>query len=123
MCTCFNGASNIAQAGGLACLSDDGWEAIGRVVAFYKENTEILVDTFTSLGFNTFGGRNAPYVWVQFPARNSWDVFGEILEKAHIVTTPGSGFGPAGDGFIRASAFGNRANILEAAARLKALYK
>ncbi|KAH7421320.1 hypothetical protein KP509_13G050800 [Ceratopteris richardii] len=122
MCTCFNGASNIAQAGGLACLSTEGWKAMNEVVDFYKENTRILVDTFKSLGFNTFGGTNAPYVWVQFPGRNSWDVFAEILEKAHIVTTPGSGFGPAGEGFIRASAFGNRKNILEASKRLKDLF-
>lgn len=123
MCTCFNGASNIAQAGGLACLSTEGWKEMNEVVQFYKENTQILVDAFTSLGFKTFGGRNAPYVWVQFPDRNSWDVFAEILEKAHIVTTPGSGFGPGGEGFIRASAFGHRENILEAATRLKSLYK
>lgn len=123
MSTCFNGASNIAQAGGLACLSTEGWKAMNEMVAFYKENTQILVDTFISLGFKTFGGVNAPYVWVQFPGRNSWDVFAEILEKAHIVITPGSGFGPAGEGFIRASAFGHRENILEASKRLKALYK
>ncbi|MCO5583722.1 hypothetical protein L7F22_037636 [Adiantum nelumboides] len=123
MSTCFNGASNIAQAGGLACLSAEGWKAMNDVVAFYKENTEILVDAFTSLGFKTFGGRNAPYVWVQVPGRDSWDVFTEILERAHIVTTSGSGFGPAGEGFIRVSALSNRENILEASKRLKALYK
>ncbi|KAJ7567029.1 hypothetical protein O6H91_02G128800 [Diphasiastrum complanatum] len=122
MCTCFNGASNIAQAGGLACLSPEGLKAMNKMVSFYKENTAILVDTFTSLGFKTFGGRNAPYVWVQFPGRDSWDVFGEILEKSHIVTTPGSGFGPGGEGFIRASAFGHRENILEATSRLRKLY-
>lgn len=123
MCTCFNGASNIAQAGGLACLSTEGWKAMTNVVAFYKENTQILLETFTSLGFKTFGGRNAPYVWVQFPGRSSWDVFEEILERAHIVTTPGSGFGSAGESFIRASAFGHRENILKAARRLKSLYE
>ena len=72
------------------------------------------METFTSLGFDVFGGKNAPYVWVRFPGQNSWDIFTEILEKAHIVTTPGSGFGPAGEGFIRVSAFGQRENILEA---------
>nr|CAD1843624.1 unnamed protein product [Ananas comosus var. bracteatus] len=68
VCTCFNGASNIAQAGGLACLSPEGLKAMGDVVKFYKENTEIIVDTFTSLGFDVYGGRNAPYVWVHFRA-------------------------------------------------------
>ncbi|ONL97073.1 LL-diaminopimelate aminotransferase chloroplastic [Zea mays] len=138
VCTCFNGASNIAQAGGLACLSPDGlklfcivsfirlfpcMQAMQDVVGFYKENTEIIVETFTSLGFNVYGAKNAPYVWVHFPGRNSWDVFAEILEKANVVTTPGTGFGPGGEGFVRVSAFGHRENIIEAARRLKQLYK
>ncbi|RWW30046.1 hypothetical protein GW17_00005397 [Ensete ventricosum] len=94
-----------------------------ETIKFYKENTEIIVDTFKSLGFDVYGGRNAPYVWVHFPGRSSWDVFAEILEKAHVVTTPGSGFGPAGEGFVRVSAFGHRANIKEAAKRIKQLYR
>lgn len=123
VCTCFNGASNVVQAGGLACLSPEGLRAMKDVVSFYQENTNILVDTFTSLGFNVYGGSNAPYVWVHFPGRSSWDVFAEILEKTHLVTTPGSGFGPGGEGFIRISAFGHRENVLEASRRLKHLFK
>ncbi|KAF8410838.1 hypothetical protein HHK36_003375 [Tetracentron sinense] len=123
VCTCFNGASNIAQAGGLACLSPEGLKGMRDVIGFYKENTEIIMDTFNSLGFNVYGGKNAPYVWVHFPGRSSWDVFAEILEKTHVVTTPGSGFGPGGEGFIRVSAFGHRGNVLEASKRIKQLYK
>lgn len=123
VCTSFNGASNIAQAGGLACLSPEGLKAMHDVVGFYKENSNIIMETFDSLGFKVYGGKNAPYVWVHFPGRNSWDVFSEILEKTHVVTTPGSGFGPAGDGFIRVSAFGHRKNVLEACKRFKQLYK
>ncbi|KAI3702298.1 hypothetical protein L6452_28031 [Arctium lappa] len=123
VCTGFNGASNIAQAGGLACLSPEGLEAMHEVVGFYKENTQIIVDTFTSLGFKVYGGKHAPYVWVHFPGQSSWDVFSEILEKTHVVTTPGSGFGPAGEGFVRVSAFGHRDNVLEACRRFKELYK
>ncbi|CAD5196088.1 unnamed protein product [Musa acuminata subsp. malaccensis] len=67
VCTCFNGASNIAQAGGLACLSPEGLKAMVETIKFYKENTKIIVDTFKSLGFDVYGGRNAPYVWVHFP--------------------------------------------------------
>ncbi|KAG5548300.1 hypothetical protein RHGRI_013860 [Rhododendron griersonianum] len=93
VCTCFNGASNIAQAGDLACLSPEGLEAMQEVIGFYKENTRIKVDTFKSFGFNVYGGKNAPYVWVHFPGQSSWDVFEEILEKTHVLTTPGSGFG------------------------------
>ncbi|XP_059653099.1 LL-diaminopimelate aminotransferase, chloroplastic-like [Cornus florida] len=121
--TCFNGASNIAQAGALACLSPEGLKAMHEVIGFYKENTNIIAETFNSLGFNVYGGRNAPYAWVHFPGRSSWDVFAEILEKTHVVTTPGSGFGPGGEGFIRVSAFGCRANVLEVCRRFKQLYK
>ncbi|KAH9694891.1 LL-diaminopimelate aminotransferase [Citrus sinensis] len=123
VCTCFNGASNISQAGGLACLSPEGFKAVHEVIGFYKENTDIIVETFNSLGFKVYGGKNAPYVWVQFPGRSSWDVFSEILKKTHVVTTPGSGFGPGGEGFIRVSAFGHRGNVLEACKRFKHLYK
>ncbi|KAH0751043.1 hypothetical protein KY290_030275 [Solanum tuberosum] len=123
VCTCFNGASNIAQAGGLACLSPDGFKAMMDVVGNYKENTQIIMDTFNSLGFKVYGGKNAPYVWVHFPGRSSWEVFSEILEKTHVVTTPGSGFGPGGEGFVRVSAFGHRENVIEACRRFKELYK
>ncbi|KAJ1692798.1 hypothetical protein LUZ63_009496 [Rhynchospora breviuscula] len=123
VCTCFNGASNIAQAGGLACLSPEGLKAMQSTINFYRENTQIIMDTFTKLGFNVYGGKNAPYVWVHFPGRSSWNVFAEILEKANVVTTPGSGFGPGGEGFIRVSAFGHRENVLEASRRLSQLYK
>ncbi|PRQ22153.1 putative LL-diaminopimelate aminotransferase [Rosa chinensis] len=123
VCTCFNGASTIAQAGGLACLEPEGLKAMHGVINFYKENTNIIMETFNSLGFNVYGGTNAPYVWVHFPGQSSWDVFAEILEKTHVVTTPGSGFGPGGEGFIRVSAFGHRENVLEACKRFKQLYK
>ncbi|XP_015079571.1 LL-diaminopimelate aminotransferase, chloroplastic [Solanum pennellii] len=123
VCTSFNGASNIAQAGGLACLSPDGFKAMMDVVGYYKENTQIIMDTFNSLGYKVYGGKNAPYVWVHFPGRSSWEVFSEILEKTHVVTTPGSGFGPGGEGFVRVSAFGHRENVTEACRRFKELYK
>ncbi|GAV75371.1 Aminotran_1_2 domain-containing protein [Cephalotus follicularis] len=123
VCTCFNGASNVAQSGALACLSPEGFKAMQEVIGFYKENTKIIVETFNSLGFKVYGGKNAPYVWVHFPGRSSWEVFSEVLEKTHVVTTPGSGFGPGGEGFVRVSAFGHRENILEACKRFKQLYK
>ncbi|KAJ9167064.1 hypothetical protein P3X46_021743 [Hevea brasiliensis] len=122
ICTCFNGASNVAQAGGLACLSEDGYKAVKNVVNYYKENAKILVEAFASLGLKVYGGKNAPYIWVHFPGLSSWDVFNEILEKTDIVTVPGRGFGPGGEGYIRVSAFGHRGNILEASMRLKKLF-
>ncbi|XP_075520724.1 aminotransferase ALD1, chloroplastic-like isoform X3 [Primulina tabacum] len=117
--TCFNGASRIAQDGGLASLSSEGFKSVLSLVDYYKENAEILLETFKSLGFKAYGGENAPYLWVHFPGSNSWDVFNEILEKAHIITVPGAGFGPAGKEFIRVTAFGHRENILEASKRLR----
>lgn len=78
------------------------------LVSYYKENASILRKTFKDMGFSVYGGQNAPYVWVGFPGQASWDAFADILTKCNIVTTPGSGFGPAGEGFVRASAFGHR---------------
>ncbi|KAH7575639.1 hypothetical protein JRO89_XS02G0174800 [Xanthoceras sorbifolium] len=122
MCTCFNGASNIAQVGGLASLSPEGFQAVRSLVGYYKENAKILLETFNSLGVQVYGGRNAPYVWAQFPGRKSWDIFTEILEKTHITTVPGSGFGPGGEEYLRISAFGHRESILEASKRLENLF-
>eukprot|EP00210_Caulerpa_lentillifera_P009337 g8901.t1 len=122
MTTCFNGASNVAQAGGLAALEPEGFTAVQSMVGFYKENATLLRKTFLDLGFSVYGGVDAPYIWVGFPNRKSWDVFAEILDKCHIVTTPGSGFGPGGEGFVRVSAFGNRDNILEAIERFKIVF-
>ncbi|XP_038708837.1 aminotransferase ALD1, chloroplastic isoform X2 [Tripterygium wilfordii] len=119
VCTCFNGASNIAQAGGLACLSSEGLMAVRATVDYYKENAKILADTFASLGLKAYGGKNAPYLWVHFPGFDSWEVFAQILENTHIITVPGCGFGPGGEEYIRVSAFGHRESIVEASRRLK----
>jgi LL-diaminopimelate aminotransferase len=121
--TIFNGASNIAQMGALAALDDSGLKDMQETVGFYMENASIIMKTMRELGLECYGGENAPYVWVRFPGRKSWDVFGEILEGAHVVTTPGSGFGPAGEGYIRFSAFGHRENIVEACERLLKILK
>lgn len=93
------------------------------VVDYYMENAKILVDTFTSLGLVVYGGVNAPYVWVHFPGSKSWDTFSEILNKTHIITMPGSGFGPGGEGYIRVTAFGQREDVLEACARLRSAFQ
>lgn len=98
-------------------------QAMQGVVGFYKENTKILLSSFQKMGFKTFGGMNAPYVWVHFPGQKSWDIFAKILEKTSILTTPGTGFGPSGEGFLRFSAFGRRENVLEACRRLEEMFK
>lgn len=97
------------------------FQGVTSLVDYYKANAEILLETFKSLGLKAYGGVNAPYLWVHFPGTSSWDVFNEILEKTHIITVPGSGFGPGGKEFIRVTAFGHRENILEASDRLRSL--
>lgn len=119
MSTLFNGASNIAQYGALAALDDSGLAEMRQTVGYYMENARLIKEGLAKLNLTSYGGVNAPYVWAQFPGRQSWDVFTEILEKAHVVTTPGSGFGPSGEGFIRFSAFGHRADVKEAVQRLQ----
>mmetsp|Transcript_14134 Transcript_14134/g.19469 ORF Transcript_14134/g.19469 Transcript_14134/m.19469 type:complete len:448 (-) Transcript_14134:239-1582(-) len=119
MTTCFNGASNVAQGGGLACCTPEGQEAMMNLVKYYKTNAALLKDCFDSLGFTTYGGTNAPYVWVSFAGKPSWETFQDILSKTNVVTTPGAGFGVAGEGFIRISAFGHRENVEEAIRRFK----
>ena len=119
MTTIFNGASNIAQFGGMASLDEQGLKEMHETIAYYMKNARLIKKTLDHKGIKTFGGVNAPYVWAQFPGRKSWDVFSEILEKCHIVTTPGSGFGPAGEGFVRFSAFGHHEDFAEAAKRIE----
>lgn len=122
MTTCFNGASNISQKGGLACLDPEGMEEIQELIEYYLANAAILRKTMTDLGFDVYGGTNAPYIWVAFPGKKSWEVFSEILEKARVVTIPGAGFGPGGEGYLRLSAFAPRESCEEACKRLRMMY-
>ncbi|GJQ12645.1 hypothetical protein GpartN1_g4436.t1 [Galdieria partita] len=120
--TCFNGASSIAQAGGLAVLDDEGMQQVRRLTDYYLENARILSHAMQNLGLRVFGGENSPYVWVQFPGRSSWEIFEELLEMAQLVTVPGSGFGPGGESFLRLSAFASREHCLEAKNRLESMF-
>lgn len=119
MSTFFNGASNIAQYGGIAALEDKGMREVEGLINYYLDNARIIKETLEKHGIKTYGGTSAPYVWAHFPNKGSWEMFDDLLERAHIITTPGEGFGPAGSGFIRMSAFGNRNDILEAMRRFK----
>jgi LL-diaminopimelate aminotransferase len=119
--TIFNGASNIAQAGGLAALDSEGQKEIRALADFYLGNAKLIRGALQKLNISCIGGDNSPYIWAQFPGRDSWEVFSEILEKCQIITTPGAGFGPAGASFIRFSAFGHRADVEEACERLAKL--
>ena len=108
MTTAFNGASNIVQSGGLACLDDEGLKEIDNLIDYYLENAEILRSTFVELGFDVYGGLDAPYVFVHMKGAGSWESFSHILETIQVVTIPGAGFGPGGEGFLRMSAFAPR---------------
>jgi len=119
--TVFNGASNIAQAGGLAALDDEGLKEIRALTDFYLGNAKLIRGALQKLGISCAGGDDSPYIWAHFPGRDSWEVFSQILEKCQIITTPGAGFGPSGHGYIRFSAFGHRADVEEASKRLGAL--
>ena len=116
--SCYNGTSIISQMGGIASLENEGEEALNGIIDHYLGNAKILKDCIEKIGWPCFGGDNAPYLWIKVPGKKSWDAFEDILYKTHIVTTPGVGFGPSGEGYIRLSAFGHRADIEEAATRL-----
>jgi len=121
MTTIFNGASNIAQHGALAALDDEGLMEMKQHVDLYMRNAALIKKTLMALGVTCWGGENAPYIWARFPGKSSWEAFEYLLEKAHIVTTPGSGFGPAGEGFLRFSAFGHPHDVQAACSRLEHL--
>jgi LL-diaminopimelate aminotransferase len=117
--TKFNGVSYIIQRGAEAVYSDAGREQIEQLVKFYLGNARIIRQTLASCGMDVYGGVNAPYVWVKTPdGLSSWDFFDKLLEQVNVVGTPGSGFGAAGEGYLRISAFNSRENIEEAMGRI-----
>lgn len=126
MTTLFNGASNIAQNGGLAALSPAGLAEMKATIDYYLENGRTIQktlegDNFKKAGVEIYYTGNSPYLWVKFPGYKSWEMFDKILDECRVVTTPGSGFGAAGESFIRFSSFGHHEKVLEACARLAKL--
>lgn len=119
-CTFFNGASNIAQAGGLAALSGEGLKQCRALVDYYMGNAKIIKDGLESVGLTCYGGVNSPYIWAKTPeGMTSWDFFDYLLKECHVVATPGSGFGPSGESYIRVSSYGHRENVIKAIASIK----
>jgi len=117
--TKFNGVSYIVQRGAEAVYSPEGQEQVKKLVQFYLENAQIIRQKLTAAGISVYGGVNAPYVWVKTPDElSSWDFFDRLLQGCHVVCTPGSGFGAAGEGYIRISAFNSRANVEAAMSRI-----
>jgi len=120
--TKFNGVSYIIQRGAEAVYSDQGQQEIRALVSFYMENAAIIRRELSAAGIEVHGGEHAPYVWLKTPSgMDSWGFFDHLLNKAHVVGTPGSGFGAAGEGYFRLSAFNSRANVDEAMRRIRAL--
>lgn len=120
--TKFNGTPYIIQRGAAAVYTEQGQKQIKEAIAYYLENAKIIRDTLIKLGFTVFGGVNAPYIWLQCPNNmTSWEFFDYLLDKAHVVGTPGSGFGPSGEHFFRLTSFGTYENSQEAMRRIKEL--
>lgn len=118
--TKFNGVSYIVQRGAAAAFSPEGRTQVRGLVDFYMENARLIREGLSAMGIEVHGGVNAPYVWLKTPNDlSSWDFFDRLLSEAHLVGTPGSGFGAAGEGYFRLSAFNSRANVEEAIARIK----
>ncbi|AFY58124.1 LL-diaminopimelate aminotransferase apoenzyme [Rivularia sp. PCC 7116] len=122
--TKFNGVSYIVQRGAEAVYSKQGQEQIKQLVSFYLENAKIIREKLAAAGLQVYGGVNAPYVWVKTPSGlTSWDFFDKLVNSCNVVGTPGSGFGAAGEGYFRISAFNSRENVEEAMKRITEKFK
>jgi LL-diaminopimelate aminotransferase len=118
--TKFNGTSYIVQRGAAAAYSPEGLAQTNAQVAFYMENARLLREGLSAAGFSVFGGVHAPYLWLRtINGASSWDFFDRLLNEAEVVGTPGAGFGPAGEGYFRLSAFNSRENVEAALARIR----
>ena len=117
-CTKFNGASYVSQAGAAAVYTNDGKKQCWQIIDIYMGNAALIRDSLGKLGYEVYGGVNAPYLWMKTPEGvSSWEFFDRLLRKANVVGTPGSGFGPSGEGYFRLTAFATPDNVKEAMER------
>ena len=120
--TKFNGASYVIQRGAAAVYSEEGTRQIEETLDYYRANAKVIKEGLESAGFTVFGAVNSPYIWCQTPeGMGSWEFFDKLLTEANIITTPGAGFGPSGEGYIRLTAFGDAEATKEAMERIKKL--
>ena len=120
--TKYNGAPYIIQKAGAAAYTPEGREQLQKQVAYYMNNASVIKEGLQQAGFEVYGGVNAPYIWLRVPAgMTSWEFFDDLLARANVVGTPGSGFGPSGEGYFRLTAFGTYENTVAAIERIKAL--
>ena len=120
--TKYNGAPYIQQRAGEAVYSEEGRKEIKGLVSYYMENAHMIMNGLSEMGYTVSGGVNSPYIWLKTPDNmTSWEFFDYLLEKANVVGTPGSGFGPSGEGYFRLTAFGTHENTRAALERIKML--
>ena len=120
--TKYNGAPYIVQKAGAAVYTEEGARQIREQVAFYMDNARLIRENLISAGYEVYGGVNAPYIWLKTPDKlTSWEFFDRLLNEANVIGTPGSGFGPSGEGYFRLTAFGSRDNTIEALDRIRGL--
>ncbi len=118
--TKFNGVPYIVQRGAAAIYAPEGQSQVRELIAYYMENARIIREGLARTGLSVYGGMNAPYIWLKTPGGlTSWEFFDKLLNEAHVVGTPGSGFGPSGEGYFRLTAFGNREQTEEAVERIQ----
>ena len=123
-CTKFNGTSYISPTGGRGHLHTRGKEQVKTTIDYYMQNAHKMLTTLRGLGFECYGGENAPYIWMRTPDNSdSWRFFENLLYGANVVCTPGVGFGPAGEGYVRFTAFGSHENTDKALERITAWSK
>jgi len=122
--TKFNGVAYVIQRAAAATYTEEGRKQMRAVVDYYMENARIIRQGLETAGLTVHGARNAPYIWVKTPAGlDSWGFFDKLLADAHVVGTPGAGFGPSGEGYFRLTAFGGREQTEEAVERIKSRLK
>jgi LL-diaminopimelate aminotransferase len=120
--TKFNGASYIIQRGAAAIYTEQGAREVEETLDYYRNNARIIKESLEAAGYTVYGGVNSPYIWCKTPDKmGSWDFFTLLLEKANVITTPGAGFGPSGEGYVRLTAFGSKESTIEAMDRIKSL--
>ena len=118
-CTKFNGTSYISQRAAEAIYTPEGKQQIRATISYYMQNAKLMRETLTQMGFTVYGGTDAPYIWVKTPkGMTSWEFFDWMLHSAHVVCTPGAGFGPSGEGYVRLTAFGTHENTEKALRRI-----
>ncbi len=118
--TKFNGVSYPVQAAAAAVYSEEGKKQVRELIDYYMENARIIREGLKAAGYKVFGGVNAPYIWLKTPGgMGSWDFFDRLMREAHVIGTPGAGFGASGEGYLRLTAFGSRENTVRAVERIR----